>query len=520
MSKRLTEDDLFAPEESSLFEKPGIGGGLQSCWKILIIDDEPDIHEVTKLALGHFEFEGRNLEFLHAYSGEEAKALLHEHSDIAVALIDVVMETEHSGLGLVKYIRETAGNQLIRLILRTGQPGQAPERTVIREYDINDYKEKTELSSQKLYTTIYTSLRSYRDLQALHANRKGLERVLQASAEVFKTKKFNQFINGVLDQLIAVLYLENDSMYLKCNCIALETRDQDLSILAGTGNFSELVGHDADSSLPVEISDIINRALKQKQHISDGMYHAAYFSPVTGQDNVLFFTTQRELSNDDFEFIKMFCQNVAIAYKNVLLDREVEETQQEIVYMLGEAVETRSKETGSHVRRVAEYCRIIARKAGLSERETDLIALASPLHDFGKIGVPDSVLHKPGKLESEEWELMRKHAELGEQMLGKSKREIMKAASIIAGQHHEHWDGSGYPAGLQGEEIHVFGRITALADVYDALSSRRCYKRAWENNEVLDYIKEKRAQQFDPNLVDILLDSLKEFDKIAAQYPD
>ena len=174
---------MFASEDEPAFQQPA---SLKDVWNVLVVDDEHGVHEVTKLALSNFKFDGKTLCFLHAYSASEAKQIMARTPNIAVAMIDVVMETEHAGLDLVKYIRNEVKNNLIRIILRTGQPGQAPERTVIHDYDINDYKEKTELSAQKLYSTILTSWRSYRDLVALQANRQGLSRGIRVSGNVFR----------------------------------------------------------------------------------------------------------------------------------------------------------------------------------------------------------------------------------------------------------------------------------------------------------------------------------------------
>jgi CheY-like chemotaxis protein len=225
-------DSIFAPERSTTMQPANTP---EQSWKVLLVDDEPEIHEVTKFALIDFQFENRTLNFLLAHSAREAMELLQQHDDIAVAMIDVVMEHEHAGLELVKYIREQQQNNLIRLILRTGQPGQAPERKVIREYDINDYKEKTELSSQKLYTCVYTALRSYRDLYALDMNRKGLERVIRSSAEIFRVSALKDFIQGVLEQLVAILYLEKDAIYLNSDSLALQNTQGNMTILAATG---------------------------------------------------------------------------------------------------------------------------------------------------------------------------------------------------------------------------------------------------------------------------------------------
>ncbi len=158
-------------------------------WKVLLVDDEPEVHEVTRLVLGNFRFEDRPLDILSAMTAEEAKEHLAQHDDIAVILLDVVMENDQAGLKLVEHIRHDIGNRNVRIVLRTGQPGQAPEHEVIIKYDINDYKEKTELTSQKLATTLFATLRSYRDIMTIEANKRGLERVISASAHIFSHEK-------------------------------------------------------------------------------------------------------------------------------------------------------------------------------------------------------------------------------------------------------------------------------------------------------------------------------------------
>jgi response regulator RpfG family c-di-GMP phosphodiesterase len=178
---------------------------------------------------------------------------------------------------------------------------------------------------------------------------------------------------------------------------------------------------------------------------------------------------------------------------------------------LREALEAHSRESGNHVRRVAEYSRLLGRLAGLDARSAELLFLAAPLHDAGKIGVPDEVLHKPGPHTDAERAIMRTHVELGQRMLDQPGSPVAAAATIVAAQHHEHWDGRGYPKGLRGEQIHVFGRITALADVFDALLSPRCYKPSWPLHRALEYLTRNAGAHFDPTLVELFMRHLDQF---------
>ncbi len=194
-----------------------------------------------------------------------------------------------------------------------------------------------------------------------------------------------------------------------------------------------------------------------------------------------------------------------------LLD-EIEQSQREMIYVLMELMEMTSDETGQHIRRVADCARLLAHYSPqLDSDDESIIFHAAPMHDIGKIAIPTEILHKPAKLTPEEFEVMKTHTTKALNFFPNTKRRLLNAAAIIAVQHHEKWDGSGYPKGLKGEEIHIYGRIVALADVFDALTHKRKYKAAWSIDDALDYIKAERGVHFDPKLVDILFSHLNEF---------
>ena len=226
-------------------------------------------------------------------------------------------------------------------------------------------------------------------------------------------------------------------------------------------------------------------------------------------DNIYIATDILKQERIDTQIIE---QKVSEATKELqALNNEIEATQREIVFTMGSIAEERSKETGNHVKRVAEYSLILARLYGMSLEESLLIKNASPMHDIGKVGIPDSILNKPATFTPEEFEIMKTHAEIGHKMLKHSNRSILKAASILAHEHHERWDGKGYPRGLKGEEIHIYGRITAIADVFDALGSERVYKKAWPIKKILALFEEEKGKQFDPVLTNLFLTNLEHF---------
>jgi len=202
----------------------------------------------------------------------------------------------------------------------------------------------------------------------------------------------------------------------------------------------------------------------------------------------------------------------------VKLHEDLEHTQEDLIYRMGEIGETRSKETGFHVKRVAKYSELLAKYYGLDEQEIKYLRTASPMHDIGKVGIPDSVLNKPGKLTQEEWKIMQTHANIGFELFRDSEKQLLQTAATIAHQHHEKWDGSGYPRGLSGQDIHIYGRITAIADVFDALGSDRCYKKAWDDERIFQLLKEERGKHFDPDLIDIFFNHLDEFLQIRNFY--
>ena len=202
------------------------------------------------------------------------------------------------------------------------------------------------------------------------------------------------------------------------------------------------------------------------------------------------------------------------------LSDEIINTQKEIIYTMGEIAETRSKETGNHVKRVAEYSKLLALKLGISSDEAEMLKLASPMHDIGKVGIPDNILNKPGKLTPEEFEIMKTHAQLGYEMLKHSSKPILQAAAIVSKEHHEKYNGKGYPRGLKGEDIHIFARITAVADVFDALGSDRIYKKAWEDEKIFELFNSEKGEHFDPKVIEAFFHSLDEIKTIRERFKD
>ncbi len=285
-------------------------------WKIIIADDEPEIHRVTKLALEDVSFKGKEIEFISVYSGKETIECIKKNMDTAVILLDVVMEKDDSGLEVVQYIRQKIKNNLVRIVLRTGQPGYAPERMVITEYDINDYKEKTELTDQKLYTSVISALRSYRDLKALDKNKRGLKQVVKASSSLFLPTALNQFVEGVIMQLTSLLYLDEGAL---CKYIStLIAFDKNgLIILGGTGQYCNCANKRVKDVVPDDVYDKLKKALAEKRTFYFDYEYVGYFAAEGDSEYLLYMKGLHKLSEADKELLDLFSLNIGAAFMNI-----------------------------------------------------------------------------------------------------------------------------------------------------------------------------------------------------------
>jgi response regulator RpfG family c-di-GMP phosphodiesterase len=475
--------------------------GSRHTWKLLVVDDEPDIRALTHLNLKGFRFADRDLELLEAGSAQDAKDVLAQHQDIAVALIDVVMETDDAGLKLVEYIRQDLKNLMVRLIIRTGQPGMAPERYVIEHYDIDDYKDKTELTATRLYTGVRSAIKSYRDLRTIDLNRQGLSRVLEAAPDIYRisNQSINQFFQGVLTQIIGLCNLSETSFMSSMLGVIATFDDVDTTVRASTG----------DAALQERMDHIrtqCTRAVLTGQ-APDGLRKDAYVVPLLVQHHpvgFIYIEPTRDLDASDRDLINMVAQQCASALENLRLHIDLNQSYDHMVGMLAHIAEFKDETTGSHIYRIDHYTRRVAQALGCSKEEAVLYGKASRLHDVGKIGIPDAILRKPGKLTEDEFATVRTHTLIGGRILENDK--ILSLACDVAQHHHERWDGTGYPQGRPSQEFHLVTRIVSVVDVFDALVSKRPYKPAWEPAAAAAEIEAGAGKQFDPAVVRAFLE--------------
>ncbi len=514
----MSDEVLFMDEDES-----NVDNSLKKeNWKVLIVDDEKEIHMVTTHVLKDFAFKEKGIDFFHAYSGEDAKEVLMANPDISLIFLDVVMETDDAGLRLIGWIREIMGNRFVRIVLRTGQPGLAPEKKVIIDYDIDDYRSKTELTAVRLFTTTVASLRAYKIMMDQEENRKALEALVVTSWSMNAARNAEMFLKGVMPQVSSFMSLGENSFFAEVKSV---NGRNSLPIVMGSGRFKGLEG-DISSILSEHENEIVDKALTDGHHVfEDQIVVGAVLHSDLKNRRLLFIESHEKIKSLDISVLKIFLSSLDSSFDNMLLSFEVEEAhvsqinmQRTLLDRLNNVISLRSKETAGHVRRVAECSVLLASYFGCSDDYLELLQTASPMHDIGKVGVPDSILLKPGRLTEEERMIINTHAAVGRDMFAGDDSPLISMARDIAGSHHEKWDGNGYPDGLSGEDIPLSGRITAICDVFDALSSSRPYKEALSLERVIIILSDGRGEHFDPKLLDLFLENIDDMKNIFNKY--
>jgi signal transduction histidine kinase/CheY-like chemotaxis protein len=291
-------------------------------WKIAVIDDEPAVHDGTRFALSDYALNGQGIEIISAYSAAEGRELLRRHPDVAVILLDVIMESDTAGLELVEFIRKELKNDTVRIILRTGQPGQAPERRVIVDYDINDYKAKTELTADKLFTALTAALRSYQQLQRMVETRRGLEIIIEAAGTLFDFKSMQRLAEGVLTQIASLLNV---------NCAGIlvlreaQNSHETFSVLAGSGCYSRFIGTDVSQIIEHDLRRLVEEAFARRRHEFSDRRSVLYIRTVSGREVVVVLEAARRLSETDRALVEIFCSRLSIAFDNVILYEQLQE---------------------------------------------------------------------------------------------------------------------------------------------------------------------------------------------------
>ncbi len=315
----MNEEDFI-----QLIDEPEGGAPAVSAkrWKVAIIDDDQSVHDGTRLALSDYVLNGEGLELLSAYSAAEGRQLLEAHQDVAVVLLDVIMETDDAGLGLIDYVRTTLNRESLRIILRTGQPGQAPERKVIVDYDINDYKAKNELTADRLFTSLTAALRSYQQLQRMVETRRGLEIIVDAASTMFDLKSMQRLAEGVLTQMASLLNADCAGiLVLRENGSATPS----FSVLAGSGCYRDIGGGSLSVPLKDDLRRLVEEAFQRRRHDFTGDRSFLYIQTGSGREIVVLLEAARELSATDRALVELFASRLSVAFDNVILYQQLHE---------------------------------------------------------------------------------------------------------------------------------------------------------------------------------------------------
>src|ERR1043166_8705884 len=306
----LIDDTGHAPEASTARK-----------WKIAVIDDDAAVHEGTRFALSDYSLNNQGLEILSAYSAAEGRELMRAHTDIGAVLLDVIMETDVAGLQPVEYTRNETQNETFRIILRPGQPGQAPERRVIVQYDINDYKAKTELTADKLFTSLTAALRSYQQLERMVQTRRGLEIIIDAASTLYDFKSMQRLAEGVLTQLASLLNVD-------CAGILVLRDDgagSEFSVLAGSGCYSRFIGTTSSKSLDPDLREMVEAAFQRRKNEFADHRSVLYLRTGSGREVVVLLQAERQLSETDRALVEIFSSRLSIAFDNVILYQQLQD---------------------------------------------------------------------------------------------------------------------------------------------------------------------------------------------------
>ena len=479
-----------------------------TAWKVLIADDEPDVHIATKLVLKDFSFKDRGIEFLDAYSGAEACDILRRHPDTAVVFLDVVMETEHAGLEAVKRIRDELDNQMVRIILRTGQPGIAPEDSVVLNYHINDYKSKSEMTTQKMFTSIVSALRSFQDLQTIESSRRGLAKILDAASTMdFRSR--NLFISGLLQQLGSLLDIgDNDLIDL----ILIRQAD-DFRIMAACGSFEPFVGESIEYALDAESSALVEQVLSSRNAHTDGKRSIYPVSLPNAGDVAIYIGGARTISEAELALMIVFCEKIVLACDNYEFVEQSRNDQNAELALLAKLTVNADYLSIPYLVNRGRLCRDIVlqmQQNGVAEKIGDRLAetieRAAMLADLGNCRIPAAILEKAGALSADESMAVRRHPQAGADLLDEILAEVGGGRAIglareIALTHHEGYDGGGYPQQLAAKDIPLSGRVVAVADGYMALTSKRPWRGAFAHTEAIAMIQSESGGKYDPDVV-------------------
>jgi response regulator RpfG family c-di-GMP phosphodiesterase len=464
------------------------GAPDQRRWRVLIVDDDVDVHAVTRLALRNVSFKGRALELFSAYSGQQAYEVLAATDDIALVLLDVVMETDDAGLVLVKRIREELNNPIVRIVLRTGQPGQAPEQRVIIEYDINDYKAKTELTTQKLFTTVISALRAYESLLMLERSRVGLSKILAGATNLYQIRSLREFASGVLNQVSAILDVGADGVL----CL-MQDGCGEPTVVAATGNYAALAESEA---LPTghPLSPAIGRAFTERRSQFEHPANVLFIDTDAGRMLCMSVTPPWPLAPIQRDLLEVFCQRIGAAFDNLHMFERLRQAHDDAVAAL-------SKSPGAAGQRGSGGGQ--SRRGGLPGRQPATLAEAIVAELKRRRGPVDAGLatlrHETLTHETVRIDVGRSTSQEHRAVHRAAASQFGEAVDGVRPQH-----ASDSLDQLDLPELPFAARIVTVAETFEAMLYQSAGMDPWPHRRAMAYMREGSGTRFDPDVVEAL----------------
>lgn len=448
-------------------------------FSVLIVDDSKIVRTQMRSILNSVQFEGEKLEIEEAEGFEDFKRK-YQPGKYALVLTDLVMEDELSGIKVVNHIRHELGDAKTRIVLMTANPEKVPLELLENDCDVNYFLEKKTLSELSLKISVIAMLKAYKNVIAFERALGAIENIVESS----KAQPLEESLIQTFFQIRSFLLLKNPAFEV-----------------------GGVIFLDGVKIFPPEF------VARQKAVNS---YKHVFETDILGKRVKMEVTSSKRLSDVDVDYINSLLSSLKRAY----FYSEMSEIESDLVLRLANLIEVRSEETGNHVKRVAEISYLLAIQSGFDPSQANLLRQASALHDIGKIGIPDHILNKPGKLDEKEFAIIKEHTLIGFEILRNSRLKTFELGALVALQHHERWDGTGYPYGLCGNEIALEARIVELADVFEALTHDRCYRPAWPVEKAVEYITEMSGKHFDPNLVEVFRKKLRDVLDIIKAFRD
>ena len=444
---------------------------------------------------------------LYADTREKALSLLLFEENIALILFTI--SDKDKDLELIRSIRKNAKYKIIRIILIIQNNKDFFGQQEIVEYDISGYKIEKDLNPEGLLAIISSTIKSHHNMKLIKDTQIEIEQLSEYSDSLLAHTTINMFSEEILNQLKNILKFHDVEEF----AVLKSHKEND--------NYNYKVVYSQKSSidfyvqLPQTTKLLLNKVTSERKTMLRSNMLVAYCEVGEYGIHLIYIKDKKQKKSQINQILKQtleyFLRNISTTLKNIYLNEELIAIQKELIYSMSCLSEHRSGETAEHIKRVAVNTALLAKEYGLPTKAQEILKYASTMHDIGKIGIPDSVLQKPGRLDKKEVELMKKHTTIGHSIFCNSKHEILKKASQIALYHHENYDGTGYPEGLKGEEIPLCARIVAIVDTFDALTHKRCYKDAWSIEQSVEFIQKNASKKFDPTIVDIFI---KNIDKI------